>query len=80
MDWQTFQKYFCDFNTIECRNRLAAVLSYTMMRRTMGTTIMNRPIITLPVPHPKVERIDFSKEEKIIYRIVSILTSYEITD
>ncbi|RDL39913.1 uncharacterized protein BP5553_04253 [Venustampulla echinocandica] len=69
MDWQTFQKYFCDFDTIECQNRLSAVLSYTMMRRTMGTTIMNRPIITLPVPHPKVEYINFSQEEKIIYRI-----------
>ncbi|TVY73260.1 putative ATP-dependent helicase [Lachnellula suecica] len=69
MDWQTFQKYFCDPNSPDSQNRIATLLSYTMMRRTMKTTILNRPIITLPKPHPKVLYIDFSPEEKIIYRI-----------
>jgi hypothetical protein len=71
MDWQTFQKYFCDPNSSESHNRIATLLSYTMMRRTMKTTIMGRPIITLPKPHPVVKYINFSPEEQIIYRIVS---------
>jgi hypothetical protein len=40
-----------------------------MMRRTMKTTIMNRPIIVLPPPHPEIQYVEFSKEEQIIYRI-----------
>lgn len=41
------------------------------MRRTMKTTILNRPIITLPPPHPTIQYVNFSTEERIIYRIVS---------
>ncbi len=70
MDWQTFQKYFCDPNTDACYSRISTLLSYTMMRRTMKTTILNRPIITLPKPHPSIIYIQFSPEEKIVYRIV----------
>lgn len=35
----------------------------------MKTTILGRPIIVLPTPHPKIEHINFSPAEKIIYRI-----------
>ncbi|KAF7872861.1 uncharacterized protein EAF02_008932 [Botrytis sinoallii] len=42
---------------------------YAMMRRTMKTTILNRPIITLPKPHPVMQQLNFSREERIIYRI-----------
>ncbi|KAH6718269.1 SNF2 family N-terminal domain-containing protein [Leptodontidium sp. MPI-SDFR-AT-0119] len=69
MDWSTFQKYFCDPDANDCKNRIATLLSYTMMRRTMKTTILNRPIITLPTPHPKIVYVHFSPEESIIYRI-----------
>ncbi|TVY33570.1 putative ATP-dependent helicase, partial [Lachnellula subtilissima] len=69
IDLQTFQKYFCDPKSGDSQNRIATLLSYTMMRRTMKTTIMNRPIITLPKPHPVVLYINFSPEEQIIYRI-----------
>ncbi|TVY39756.1 putative ATP-dependent helicase, partial [Lachnellula occidentalis] len=69
IDLQTFQKYFCDPRSDDSQNRIATLLSYTMMRRTMKTTIMNRPIITLPKPHPVVLYINFSPEEQIIYRI-----------
>ncbi|TVY51440.1 Helicase-like transcription factor CHR28 [Lachnellula cervina] len=69
IDLQTFQKYFCDPKSDDSQNRIATLLSYTMMRRTMKTTIMNRPIITLPKPHPIVRYVDFSPEEQIIYRI-----------
>ena len=73
MDWSTFQKYFCDPNANDCYNRISTLLSYTMMRRTMKTSILNRPIITLPKPHPNIQYVHFSPEETIIYRIVSIL-------
>ncbi len=69
MDWQTFQKYFCDPHA---DRRISTLLSYTMMRRTMKTSILNRPIITLPKPHPEIKYVQFSDEEKIIYRIVSL--------
>src|SRR6266496_5430737 len=71
MDWQTFQKYFCDPHADDCHRRISTLLSYTMMRRTMKTSILNRPIITLPKPHPEIKYVQFSDEEKIIYRIVS---------
>ncbi|KAG4442544.1 hypothetical protein IFR05_001956 [Cadophora sp. M221] len=69
MDWSTFQKYFCDPDANDCNNRIATLLSYTMMRRTMKTTILNRPIITLPTPHPRIVYVHLSPEESIIYRI-----------
>jgi hypothetical protein len=76
MDWQTFQKYFCDPDAADCYSRIATLLSYTMMRRTMKTTILNRPIITLPPPHPEIQYIHFSPEEQLIYRIVSHIISH----
>ncbi|KAE8441985.1 hypothetical protein EG329_004111 [Mollisiaceae sp. DMI_Dod_QoI] len=69
MDWGTFQKFFCDVNAEDSYSRISTLLSYTMMRRTMKTTILNRPIITLPKPHPEVVHVQFSPEEQIIYRI-----------
>jgi hypothetical protein len=71
MDWKIFQRYFCDPDANDCHNRIATLLSYTMMRRTMKTTILNRAIITLPPPHPEIRYVQFSAEERIIYRIVS---------
>jgi hypothetical protein len=78
MDWQTFQKYFCDSRADDCHRRISTLLSYTMMRRTMKTSILNRPIITLPKPHPEIKYVQFSDEEKIIYRIVSHSMSQSI--
>ncbi|ESZ97694.1 hypothetical protein SBOR_1881 [Sclerotinia borealis F-4128] len=69
MDWNTFQQYFCDPDADDCNNRIATLLSYAMMRRTMKTTILGRPIIILPKPHPVMQQINFSREERIIYRI-----------
>ncbi|KUJ16639.1 uncharacterized protein LY89DRAFT_647352 [Mollisia scopiformis] len=69
MDWATFQRYFCDVNAEESYSRISTLLSYTMMRRTMKTSILNRPIITLPKPHPEIVYVNFSAEEQIIYRI-----------
>ena len=70
LDWKTFRRYFCDPNANDCYDRITTVLSYTMMRRTMKTTILNRPIINLPPPHPEIRYIQFSAEELVIYRIV----------
>ncbi|KAF7947862.1 hypothetical protein EAE96_008939 [Botrytis aclada] len=69
MDWRTFQQYFCDPDADDCNSRITTLLSYAMMRRTMKTTILNRPIITLPKPHPIMQQLNFSREERIIYRI-----------
>jgi hypothetical protein len=76
MDWQTFQKYFCDPSAADSYRRISTLLSYTMMRRTMKTTILNRPIITLPPPHPEIQFIQFSPEEQLIYRIVSLIVPF----
>jgi hypothetical protein len=77
MDYKTFERYFCDPDAEDCNNRIATLLSYAMMRRTMKTTILNRPILRLPDPHPILQLVDFSKEEKIIYRIVSVQAALE---
>ena len=69
MDWDEFRRHFCDPDAEDCQLRISTQLSYTMMRRTMSTTILNRPIITLPTPHLTIRYIDFSPEERIIYRI-----------
>ena len=69
MDWKTFQKYFCDPDMPDCISRINTILSYCMMRRTMNSSILGRPIITLPTPHPSIEQVEFSPAEKIIYRI-----------
>jgi hypothetical protein len=71
MDWDTFQEKFCDPEADESYARLAVIISNTMLRRTMKTSILNRPIITLPKPHPEVRYVDFSPQEEILYRIVS---------
>lgn len=69
MDWKTFQRYFCDPQAQDCEARISTLLSFTMIRRTMKTSILNRPIITLPTPHPVITYIQFSAAEKIIYRL-----------
>jgi hypothetical protein len=69
MDWATFQRYFCDPQAPDCLLRVNTLLSCCMFRRTMSSTILGRPIITLPKPHPTIEFVEFSPAEKIIYRI-----------
>ncbi|KAI6708159.1 hypothetical protein JHW43_009312 [Diplocarpon mali] len=69
MDWQTFYRYFCDPDNPQSIRRIETLLSYTMMRRTMKTTILNRPIIVLPKPLAEILYVEFSPEEQIIYRI-----------
>ncbi|PBP21187.1 hypothetical protein BUE80_DR007992 [Diplocarpon rosae] len=69
MDWQTFNRYFCDPDSSTNNLRIKTLLSYTMMRRTMKTKILNRAIIVLPKPHAKILYVQFSQEEQIIYRI-----------
>ncbi|KAH8678935.1 SNF2 family N-terminal domain-containing protein [Tricladium varicosporioides] len=69
MNWDTFRKFFCDPSSPECHSRIVTLLSYTMMRRTMKTTLLNRPIIILPPPHPHLQYLHFSPEEQLIYRI-----------
>ena len=70
LDWKTFQEKFCDPEAAESYARLGALLSNTMLRRTMKTPILNRPIITLPKPHQLTQYVDFSPQEKVIYKIV----------
>jgi hypothetical protein len=66
---ETFQRYFCDPNEKKAQERIEVLLSCTMMRRTMRTAILNRPILNLPKPHPTIRYTRFSPQEKIIYRI-----------
>lgn len=72
MDWNTFQKKCCLPDEDDSYTRLATLLSQAMLRRTMKTSILNRPIIVLPTPHPKIHYANFSEQEKLIYRIVSL--------
>ncbi|CAG8974622.1 hypothetical protein HYALB_00009799 [Hymenoscyphus albidus] len=81
MDIREFKKYFCDPQDPRCSSRVATLLEFSMLRRTMKSTMLNCPIIKLPEPHPHIEKISFSDEERIIYRITenrfrSILNSY----
>ncbi|KAG9232866.1 SNF2 family N-terminal domain-containing protein [Amylocarpus encephaloides] len=69
MDFPTFQKKVCNIDKPECRDRIRALLSICMMRRTMGDTILGRPIVNLPDPSTNLRKIDFSQEESVIYRI-----------
>ena len=70
MNWKTFKLHFCDSEAADSYKRLGALLSNTTLRRTMKTSILNRPIITLPKPHPEVRYANFSPQEKLIYKIV----------
>ncbi|KAL3423956.1 SNF2 superfamily protein [Phlyctema vagabunda] len=67
--YQEFVKWFCDPDARDCQSRIAAVLSFSMMRRNMNTKLLGHAIVSLPTPHPEIQYIDFSLEERIIYRI-----------
>lgn len=58
------------------RDKYNILTKLAMMRRTMKTTILNRPIIVLPKPHPEIQYINFSTEERVIYRIVCFPVSF----
>ncbi|KAK4271475.1 hypothetical protein QN277_020166 [Acacia crassicarpa] len=47
--------------------KLQAVLKTIMLRRTKGTLLDGEPIITLPPKRVKLERVDFSREERDFY-------------
>ncbi|RDW69265.1 hypothetical protein BP6252_08285 [Coleophoma cylindrospora] len=67
--YDEFVQHFCDPDAPDCQNRIKALLSFTMIRRSMNTKLLGRAIISLKDPHPELIQIDFSKEERIIYRI-----------
>ncbi|RDW80387.1 hypothetical protein BP5796_05085 [Coleophoma crateriformis] len=67
--YDEFVQHFCDPDAPDCQKRITALLSFTMIRRSMNTKLLGRAIISLKDPHPEIIHIEFSKEERIIYRI-----------
>ncbi|XP_019445634.1 PREDICTED: helicase-like transcription factor CHR28 isoform X2 [Lupinus angustifolius] len=47
--------------------KLQAVLKTIMLRRTKGTLLDGKPIISLPPKHVKLKKVDFSREERDFY-------------
>ncbi|KAK4754431.1 hypothetical protein SAY87_002535 [Trapa incisa] len=47
--------------------KLQAILKTIMLRRTKGTLLDGKPIITLPPKSVKLEKVEFSKEERDFY-------------
>jgi SNF2 family DNA or RNA helicase len=45
------------------------MLSIFMIRRTLKDMILGRPIVELPLTHPATKFINFSDEEKALYRV-----------
>ncbi|RYC66013.1 hypothetical protein CHU98_g233 [Xylaria longipes] len=50
------------------RDRLAVVMDILMLRRTMATTFMGRPLYDIPMCHMSVRRVQLTKEERVIYK------------
>ncbi|CAL0312039.1 unnamed protein product [Lupinus luteus] len=47
--------------------KLQAVLKTIMLRRTKGTLLDGKPIISLPPKHVQLKKVDFSREERDFY-------------
>lgn len=71
--FQVFKSWFCNAENEEDVSRLVALLNGCMIRRNMRTMLLGRPVVSLPDPHPEVLWIKFSREERIIYDIVSFI-------
>lgn len=67
-NFKEFQQQFSNPKKPECLQRMAHVMSYLMLRRTMShDKYFGRPIISLPQTHPEVIHLTFSKAERILY-------------
>lgn len=55
-------------NSIQGYKKLQAVLRAIMLRRTKGTLLDGKPIITLPPKTINLEKVDFSYEERAFYK------------
>ncbi|KFY43882.1 hypothetical protein V495_03733 [Pseudogymnoascus sp. VKM F-4514 (FW-929)] len=72
MNWadsfSTFKKNFGDPDAIDSTKRLSVMLRVIMMRRTIGSKILGRPLVHLPPIHPHLKVVTLSGEERAIYR------------
>lgn len=67
---QTFVKNYCRKGSRFSMDRLKAVLSQIMLRRTHRDRFMNRPIVSLPKLQEQTIQVEFNKVERAIYSIV----------
>ncbi|ELR09194.1 hypothetical protein VC83_05559 [Pseudogymnoascus destructans] len=63
-----FKKNFGDPDANDSTKRLNVMLSVIMMRRTIGSTILGRPLVQLPPIHPSLQTLTLSGVERAIYR------------
>ncbi|KFY99605.1 hypothetical protein V498_00610 [Pseudogymnoascus sp. VKM F-4517 (FW-2822)] len=63
-----FKKNFGDPDANDSTKRLNVMLSVIMMRRTIGSKILGRPLVQLPPIHPSLKIVTLSGEERAIYR------------
>ncbi|KFY17587.1 hypothetical protein V492_00568 [Pseudogymnoascus sp. VKM F-4246] len=72
MNWadnfSTFKKNFSDPDANDSTKRLNVMLNIIMMRRTIGSQILGRPLVQLPPIHPQLRVVTLSAEERAIYR------------
>ncbi|KAL8157763.1 helicase-like transcription factor CHR28 [Apium graveolens] len=61
-------KHPISINSIQGYKKLYAVLRTVMLRRTKGTVIDGKPIITLPSKTVNLRKVEFSVEERAFYR------------
>ncbi|KFY84973.1 hypothetical protein V500_08836 [Pseudogymnoascus sp. VKM F-4518 (FW-2643)] len=71
-NWATsfsmFKKNFGDPDANDSTKRLNVMLSVIMMRRTIGSKILGRPLVQLPPIHPSLKVLTLSGVERAIYR------------
>ncbi|KFZ20291.1 hypothetical protein V501_00200 [Pseudogymnoascus sp. VKM F-4519 (FW-2642)] len=72
MNWAStfpvFKKNFGDPDANDSTKRLNVMLSVIMMRRTIGSTILGRPLVQLPPIHPSLQILNLCGVERAIYR------------
>lgn len=69
-DFETFKDNFCDDDNPDARARLHAFLRQIMMRRTHATTLMGRPLVTLPRNTQNTIPLEFNPVERALYDCV----------
>ncbi|KAI9748708.1 MAG: hypothetical protein M4579_007142 [Chaenotheca gracillima] len=72
-----FQRTCCDPDSDDSSKRLSALLSGSMIRRTLKHKLFDRPIVELPPAAAYIVRVEFSPRERLLYDAIE--DEYRIT-
>ncbi|KAH8809176.1 SNF2 family N-terminal domain-containing protein [Xylogone sp. PMI_703] len=67
--FKDFRQWFCNPQNNDDKARIDTLLDICMIRRTMKSTLLGRPVVSLPEPHADIQYVDLSREERLIYDI-----------